>query len=70
MRKPSIAIHVSPSGNLEVLAASEDAQDALDAFLACDKPGDVYYCRKIDYDKRKVNAPAPAAKKAAKKAAK
>lgn len=55
---------------MEVLAACEDAQAALEAFLACDKPGDVYFCRKIDYDKRKVNASVPAAKKAAKKAAK
>ncbi|MGB2010556.1 MAG: hypothetical protein ACPIG6_06335 [Akkermansiaceae bacterium] len=67
MRKPSITLHVSPDGKLEVLAASDDAQVALDAFNDCNKAGDVYYCRKIEHDKRKVNV---AAKKAAKKAAK
>ena len=59
---------MKPSGAIEVLAASHDAQDTLDAFLTCDKAGEVFHYRKVSYDKRKVNKPAPAqAKKPAKK---
>ena len=68
MTKPSITILVKPSGAIEVLAASHDAQDTLDAFLTCDKAGEVFHYRKVSYDKRKVNKPAAApAKKSAKK---
>lgn len=51
----------------KVLACSEDAQVALDAFLNCDEAGEVQYLRKVLHDKRKVNAPAKVAKKARKK---
>ena len=68
MTKPSITILVKPSGAIEVLAASHDAQDTLDAFLTCDKEGEVFHYRKVAYDKRKVNATSKApAKKSAKK---
>ena len=71
MKKVSIAHIIKPDGSVEVLAASEDAQVAFDAFINCNAEGDVYYARKIAYDKRKVNTarPKPAAKKAAKKSA-
>ena len=54
MTKPSITILVKPSGTIEVLAASHDAQDTLDAFLTCDKEGEVFHYRKVSYDKRKA----------------
>ena len=70
MKKVSFTHLIKPDGSVEVLAASEDAQVAFDAFINCDAEGEVYYQRKVSYDKRKVNAsaPKPAAKKAAKKA--
>ncbi len=67
MKKVSITHLVKPNGEVEVLAASEDAQVAFDAFINCDKEGEVCYSRKITYDKRKVNESAP---KVAKKAPK
>ena len=68
MTKISITILKKPSGEVEVLAASDDAQVALDAFLNCDKAGEVQFLRKVSYDKRKLNESAPVAKKAVKKA--
>jgi len=68
MKKVSITHLVKPSGEVEVLAASEDAQVAYDAFINCDAEGEVCYSRKISFDKRKVNtAPAKPAKKATKR---
>ncbi len=68
MTKVSITVLKKPSGEVEVLAASDDAQVALDAFLDCNEAGEVQFLRKVDYDKRKVNESAPVAKKKAKKA--
>jgi|14BtaG_2_1085337.scaffolds.fasta_scaffold31075_3 acylphosphatase len=69
MKKVSITHLVKPNGEVEVLAASEDAQVAYDAFINCNEEGEVCYSRKISYDKRKVNEPAPKpAKKATKRA--
>ena len=69
MTKVSFTI-LKPADGSEpkVLACSEDAQVALDAFVNCDEAGEVQYLRKVIHDKRKVNKPAPApAKKSAKK---
>jgi|DEB0MinimDraft_6_1074348.scaffolds.fasta_scaffold538668_1 hypothetical protein len=69
MKKVSITLLVKDSGDVKVLAASEDAQVAFEAFLDCDEAGEVQFLRKVGYDKRKVNTAKPkAAKKAAKKA--
>ena len=68
MTKVSITVLKKPSGEVEVLAASDDAQVALDAFLDCNEAGEVQFLRKVDYDKRKVNESAPVSKKKAKKA--
>jgi len=69
MTKVSITVLKKPSGEVEVLAASDDAQVALDAFLNCNEAGEVQFLRKVDYDKRKVNAAKPVAKKKAVKKA-
>lgn len=74
MLKPSVTIHKSPEGELTVLVCSEDATVCLDAYKACDEPGEVIYIRKGFTDKRKkVISKEPkeaTVKKAAKKAAK
>ena len=69
MTKVSITVLKKPSGEIEVLAASDDAQLALDAFLNCNEAGEVQYLRKVTYDKRKVNTSKPVAKKKAVKKA-
>jgi len=70
MTKVSFTI-LKPADGSEpkVLACSEDAQVALDAFQNCDEAGEVQYLRKVFYDKRKVNQSAPVAKKKAEKKA-
>lgn len=63
MKKVSITLLTKPDGQVEVLAASEDAQIAFDAFKDCDEAGEVQFLRKVAYDKRKVNTAAPKAAK-------
>lgn len=53
----------------KVLACSEDAQVAFDAFYSCEEAGEVQFMRKVVYDKRKVNVASPVAKKKAVKKA-
>tara|TARA_R110000772_G_scaffold212200_1_gene322745 strand:- start:256 stop:459 length:204 start_codon:yes stop_codon:yes gene_type:complete len=66
--KPSVTIHRSASGVLKVLECSEDASKCLDAYKACEEPGQIVYIRKGHTDKQKkiVGQPALKPKKAKK----
>ena len=67
MNKPSITIIKKPNGDYKLLAVSDNADVALDAFKNCDEAGEVQLWIKSPHDKRKVNSSPPAAKKATKK---
>jgi hypothetical protein len=53
MFKPSVTIHKSEDGKLEVLECSEDAEVCLKAYKECKKAGQLVYVRKGDLEKRK-----------------
>lgn len=69
MFKASLAIHKSPKGKLTVLACSEDADDALNAFNECKDEGSVQLIIRNQYQRQKPIEAVPA-KAAKKKAAK
>jgi hypothetical protein len=68
MLKPSVTIHRSAKGVVKVLECSEDASKCLDAYKACEEPGEIVYIRKGHTDKQKkiIGQPVPKAKKAKK----
>ena len=53
MFKPSVTIHRSSKGVVKVLECSEDAGKCLDAYKACEEPGEIVYIRKGHVDKQK-----------------
>jgi len=69
MFKPSVKIHRSAKGDVKVLECSEDAGKCLDAYKACEEPGEIVYIRKGHTDKQKkvIGQPAPIKAKKAKK---
>jgi len=63
MFKPSLTIHKSPKGALKVIVCSEDADDAVNAYVACKDAGEVQLIVRGTLQKQKKVA----AKKKAKK---
>jgi hypothetical protein len=53
MFKPSATFHKSPTGVITVIVCSEDANECLSAYKACQEPGEVAYFRKGHLDKLK-----------------
>jgi len=48
MFKPSIAVHKNPDGKLKVLACSEDVDEIIAAYKACQEPGEVGMATLVD----------------------
>lgn len=70
MFKASIAIHKSPSGVLKVLACSEDSDDVVGAYSACNDAGEVQLIIRGRLQKQKKVVGAKPKSKPTKKAVK
>lgn len=69
MFKPSLTIHKSPKGKLSVLSLSEDADDAVKAYVECADEGEIQLVVRGQLQKqKKIDAPAEKPKKKAKAA--
>ena len=70
MFKASLTIHKSLKGNLKVLACSEDADDAVEAFNACNDSGEIQLIIRGHVQKqKKIEGVEPVAKKPRRKKA-
>ncbi len=67
MFKPSLTIHKTPKGKLSILSLSEDADDAVKAYVECAEEGEIQLVIRGQLQKqKKIDAPAKRTKKAAK----
>ena len=53
MFKPSLTVHKDPKGKLKVLVCSENADEAIKAYKACEDPGEVQLIQRGHFQKHK-----------------